>query len=150
MIIRGDLTGGCRRLAAVIEQAVQKWERRRFSGIFLIRIAAGKLLRVFDGIHGLHHFVIQIVQVVVRDAHTLHHVIDLRQTKVLRTFQAQTLVDGLIALHPGNKNRGNILFTSGTKCRLHNYLRTALPNRRKMFRNRRIFYRSTAENKRSR
>ena len=117
------------RLAAVVEQAVQKREGSGLAG-FLVILSAGQILHILDGVHGLHHFIIQIIQVFIRDAHALHHVVHLRQSQALGALQAQTLVNGLVPLHPGDEHRGNILFTSGTKCWLHSYLRTPRSARR--------------------
>ena len=117
---RGVLLGG--RLSVVVEQAVQEREGRRLAGLLIV-LSAGQILHIFNGVHGLHHLVIQVIQILIRDAHALHHVVHLRKPKALGAFQAQALVDGLVPLHAGDENRGNILFTSGTKCWLHNYLR---------------------------
>ena len=117
------------RLAAVVEQAVQKREGSGLAG-FLVILSAGQILHILDGVHRLHHFIIQIIQVFIRDAHALHHLVHLRQSQAFGALQAQTLVNGLVPLHPGDEHRGNILFTSGTKCWLHSYLRTPRSARR--------------------
>ena len=124
-LLRGGLFLGSG-LAAVVEQAVQKREGGGFAG-FLVILAAGQVLHIVNGIHGLHHLVVQVVQVLVRDAHALHHVVHLGQSQALGALQAQALIDGLVPFHPGDEHRGNILLTSGTKCWLHSYLRIPGP-----------------------
>ena len=77
-LLRGGLFLGSG-LAAVVEQAVQKREGGGFAG-FLVILAAGQVLHIVNGVHGLHHLVVQVVQVLVRDAHALHHVVHLGQS----------------------------------------------------------------------
>ena len=121
-VLCGDVLLGSK-LAAVVEQAVQKREGSGLAG-FLVILSAGQVLHIVDGVQRLHHFIIQIIQVFICDAHALHHLVHLRQSQALGALQAQTLVNGLVPLHPGDEHRGDILFTSGTKCWLHSYLRT--------------------------
>ena len=124
-VLCGDVLLGSK-LAAVVEQAVQEREGGGFAG-FLVILAAGQVLHIVNGVHGLHHLVVQVVQVLVRDAHALHHVVHLGQSQALGALQAQALIDGLVPFHPGDEHRGNILLTSGTKCWLHSYLRIPGP-----------------------
>ena len=81
--------------------------------LFLPKVlAAGQILNILHAVHGLEHLAVEGFQILVRDAHALHHVIHLGQAQLLCALQAQALVDGLVPLHLGDEHYGDILFTS--------------------------------------
>ena len=81
--------------------------------LFLPKVlAAGQILNILHAVHGLEHLAVEGFQILVRNAHALHHVIHLGQAQLLCALQAQALVDGLVPLHLGDEHYGDILFTS--------------------------------------
>ena len=120
--IAAVLAGLLRRgIAAVVEQAVQKRERGGLAALLIVLVlAVRQVVHLLCAAEGLHHLVVDVLQILRRDAHALHHVLHLGQTQLGGAFQAQALVDHLVLLvHAGDEHNGHILFASGTKCRLH-------------------------------
>ena len=117
------LTGLLRRgIAAVVEQAVQERERGGLAALLVVLILAAlrQVVHLLRAAEGLHHLVVDVLQILRRDAHALHHVLHLGQTQLGGAFQAQALVDHLVFLvHPGDEHNGHVFLASGTKCRLH-------------------------------
>ena len=112
-----------RRIAAVVEQAVQKRERSGLAAFLIVLVAlVHRRIQLLRATEGLHHLTVDVLQVLRRDTHTLHHVLHLGQTQLGGTLKAQALVDHLILLiHPGDEHNGHILLTFGTKSRLHGF-----------------------------
>ena len=119
--IAAVLAGLLRRRIAVVEQAVQKRERGGLAALLIVLVlAVRQVVHLLRAAEGLHHLVVDVLQILRRDAHALHHVLHLGQTQLGGAFQAQALVDHLVLLvHAGDEHNGHILFASGTKCRLH-------------------------------
>ena len=115
------LTGLLRRRITVVEQAVQKRERGGLAALLIVLVlAVRQVVHLLRAAEGLHHLVVDVLQILRRDAHALHHVLHLGQTQLGGAFQAQALVDHLVLLvHAGDEHNGHILLASGTKCRLH-------------------------------
>ena len=109
------------------EKAAEEREGRGLAVLLVVAVGRVDALKVFGAAESAHHLVGDVVKVLVGDAHALHHLVHLRQSQALGALQAQTLVNGLVPLHPGDEHRGDILFTSGTKCWLHSYLRIPGP-----------------------
>ena len=96
------------------EQAVQEGEGGGLALFLLFPgvLTAGQVLDILHAAHGLEHLIVEGIQVLVGDAHTLHHVIHLGQSQLLGAFQAQALVGGLVPLHLGNKDHGHVFLAS--------------------------------------
>ena len=60
-----------------------------------------------------------IFKVLIGNAHSAHHLVHLRQSEIFGALEAQALVDVLPVFLTGDEHNGDILFTSGTKLRLH-------------------------------
>ena len=75
-------------------------------------VTAGEILNVLHAVECLHHLVIQRIQILVGDAHALHHIVHLRQSQILGALQAQTFIGGLVTFHSGNEHHRNILLAS--------------------------------------
>ena len=72
-----------RRIAAVVEQAVQKWERSGLAAFLIIFLAlVHRRIQLLRAAEGLHHLTVDVLQVLRRDTHTLHHVLHLGQTQL--------------------------------------------------------------------
>ena len=82
-------------------------------------MAVGQTFEVFRAAEGAHHFIGDIVKVLIRDAHAAHHLVHLRQSEIFRALEAKSFVDVLPVFLTGDEHNGDILFTSGTKLRLH-------------------------------
>ena len=83
--------------AAAAKETVEEGEGGRLAVLALVGVLllGDETLHGLRAAEGLHHLIGDGVQVVVADAHTAHHLVDLRQAQVLGAFQAQALVDGL-------------------------------------------------------
>ena len=112
-----------RRIAAVVEQAVQKRERSGLAAFLIIFLAlVHRRIQLLRAAEGLHHLTVDVLQVLRRNTHALHHVLHLGQTQLGGALEAQALVDHLVLLiHPGDEHNGHILLTFGTKSRLHGF-----------------------------
>ena len=120
----GGGVGLLRRGIAAAEQAVQEGEGgglAAFAVVLVVLILGGRhVAELLGPAEGLHHLVVDVLQVLRRDAHPLHHLLHLGQAQLGGAFQAQALVDHLVLLvHAGDEHDGHILLASGTKCRLH-------------------------------
>ena len=82
-------------------------------------VGVGQTFEVFRAAEGAHHFIGDIVKVLIRDAHAAHHLVHLRQSEIFRALEAKSFVDVLPVFLTGDEHNGDILFTSGTKLRLH-------------------------------
>ena len=122
----GGGVGLLRRGIAAAEQAVQEGEGgglAAFAVVLVVLILGGRhVAELLGPAEGLHHLVVDVLQVLRRDAHSLHHLLHLGQAQLGGAFQAQALVDHLaLFILPGNKDHGHIFLTFGTKSRLHGF-----------------------------
>ena len=105
------------------EKAAQERERGGLAVLVLVIgvriVGVGQTFEVFRAAEGAHHFIGDIVKVLIRDAHAAHHLVHLRQSEIFRALEAKSFVDVLPVFLTGNEHNGDILFTSGTKLRLH-------------------------------
>jgi len=105
------------------EKATQEREGRGLAVLVLVIgvriVGVGQTFEVFHAAEGAHHFIGDIVKVLIRDAHAAHHLVHLRQSKIFRALEAKSFVDVLPVFLTGDEHNGDILFTSGTKLRLH-------------------------------
>ena len=105
------------------EKAAQERERGGLAVLVLIIgvriVGVGQTFEVFRAAEGTHHFIGDIVKVLIRDAHAAHHLVHLRQSEIFRALEAKSFVDVLPVFLTGDEHNGDILFTSGTKLRLH-------------------------------
>ena len=71
------------------KEAVEEGERGSFA-LFLrvLLVAARQVLNILHAVHGLEHFAVERIQILIRDAHALHHVVHLGQAQLLGAFQA--------------------------------------------------------------
>ena len=105
------------------EKAAQERER---SGLAVLVLAVsvgivgiGQTLQILRAAEGAHHLVGDIVKILIGNAHSAHHLVHLRQSEIFGALEAQALVDVLPVFLTGDEHNGDILFTSGTKLRLH-------------------------------
>ena len=96
------------------EQAVQEGEGGGLALFLLFPgvLAAGQVLDILHAAHGLEHLIVERVQILVGNAHALHHIVHLGQAQLLGAFQAQALVGGLVPLHFGDEDNGHVLLAS--------------------------------------
>ena len=96
------------------EQAVQEGEGGGLALFLLFPgvLAAGQVLDILHAAHGLEHLTVERVQILVGNAHALHHIVHLGQAQLLGAFQAQALVGGLVPLHFGDEDNGHVLLAS--------------------------------------
>ena len=96
------------------EEAVEEGEGGGLAVVLFVHavLAAGQVLDVLCPAEGLDHLVVEGLQVLIRDAHALHHVIHLGQSQLLGTFQAEALIDRLAVFDLGNEHHGHIFLTS--------------------------------------
>ena len=108
---------------AAAEQAVEERERRGLAALLVVlAVALGQVAHLLGAAEGLHHLVVQSLEIVRADAHALHHVLHLRQPELRRTLEAEALIDRLVLLiRTGDEHHGHILLASGTKSRLHSF-----------------------------
>ena len=118
------------KLAAVVEQAVQKREGSGLAG-FLVHLSPPGRSSTFS-MESIACIISLFKLSRSSSVMPMRCIISFTcgSPRLLGALQAQTLVNGLVPLHPGDEHRGNILFTSGTKCWLHSYLRTPRSARR--------------------
>ena len=69
---------------------------------------------------GGHHLGGQVVQVLVVDAHLLHHIVNGLDAHLSGAFQAQTLVFGGAVFHFGDKDHCDVFAAAAAHSRLHN------------------------------
>ena len=122
----GGRVGLLRRGVAASEQAVQKREGGGLAAFLIIVtvvvLGLGHVAELLCAAEGLHHLVVDVLQILRGDAHFLHHLLHLGQAQLGGAFQAQALVDHLaLFILPGNKDHGHIFLTFGTKSRLHGF-----------------------------
>src|SRR5699024_10571844 len=112
-------------LAAVpAEELVQEGEGGGAPVVLLpVRIAGlgHQALHPLGPAEGGHHLVGEVVQVLVGDAHFLHHIINGLDAKLPGALETETFVLGLAALQLGNKDHRHILVTAAAHSRLHTY-----------------------------
>ena len=116
------LGGLPRRAAAAAEQLAQEGEGGGASIVLLIvpAIRLGhQALHPLRAAKGGHHLIGEVIQVVIRDAHFLHHVIDGLDAKLPGTLEAETLVLGLAPLQLADKDHRYILVAAAAQCWLH-------------------------------
>ena len=105
------------------EKAAQERERGGLAVLVLVIgvriVGVGQTFEVFRAAESAHHFIGDIVKVLIRDAHAAHHLVHLRQSEIFRALEAKSFVDVLPVFLTGDEHNGDILFTSGTKLRLH-------------------------------
>ena len=109
-------------LGPAAEQLVQEGEGGRLALVLLILLAVvtgHQALHALGSPEGGHHLIGQSLQVLVGDAHFLHHIFHGLDAHFLGALEAQPLTLGRAALHLLNEDDGYILVTSGTKCGLH-------------------------------
>ena len=106
--------------AALTEETVQEGEGGGLAALLLILVLV-HVGQFFRAAEGLHHLVGDAFQVLLGDAHALHHLLHLGKTERSGALKAQTLILGLACLfiHAGDEHHRNIFLTSGTKGRLH-------------------------------
>ena len=103
--------------------------RRRIAAKELIeqrkgsRPALGAVLLVFVVTLAEHgtHFIAEHIQVFLRNAHLLYHLVNLRQTQAASAFEAIALVEHIAAFHLCYKYNCNILFALYAHFRLHDF-----------------------------
>ena len=94
----------CRGIVAAAEEPVQEGEGGGLAALLiLVAVLVGlrHVPQLLGAAEGLHHLAVEILQIVRGDAHTLHHVLHLRQTQLGGTLQAESLIDRLpLFIHP--------------------------------------------------
>ena len=115
--------GGSRRLS-VAEETAEEGECGGLAvlAVVLLILLGDQALHGLRSAEGLHHLIGDSIQVVVGNAHTAHHIVDLRQAQVLGALEAQSLIDGFAVFNLRNIYHRHALFTSGTKGWLHSQL----------------------------
>ena len=104
------------------EKLIEKGERGGPALVVLVGIAVllgEKTLHTLSAAKSRHHLVGETFQVLVVDAHLLHHIFHGLDSQFLGALEAETLVFGLSALDACDENHGHVFMASGTKCRLH-------------------------------
>ena len=76
-------------------------------------------LHTLGAAKGGHHLIGDALQIIVGDAHLLHHILNGLDAQFLGALEAETLVLGLAAVDAGHKNHGHVFMASGTKRWLH-------------------------------
>ena len=95
----------------VIEQAVHKRKRRRVA-LLLLFLVVVLVVHVVALLHGGEHIRTEGFKILVANADTLHHLVDLRQSGFAGATEAQALTGRLIAFQFGDKDHGDIFLTS--------------------------------------
>ena len=98
-----------------VKEAVQKGKGGGLAVLFLLHpllVAGGEVCQTFKACHGLGHFTGEVFQVLVGNAHALHHFIHLREAQLLGTLEAKALIFELSAVHAGDEHHRNIFLTS--------------------------------------
>ena len=95
----------CRGIVVAAEEPVQEGEGgglAAFAVVLVVLILGGRhVAELLGPAEGLHHLAVEILQIVRGDAHTLHHVLHLRQAQLGGTLQAESLIDRLpLFIHP--------------------------------------------------
>ena len=85
----------------------------------VLRAVLGQLLQTLDAAEGGHHLMGERVQVLVGDAHFLHHVVHRLEPQFPGAFQAEALIFGLAVFNFRDKDHCHVLMAASTKCRLH-------------------------------
>ena len=107
---------GCRSVAAA-EELVEEGEGGGAPVVLLpVRIAGlgHQALHPLGPAEGGHHLVGEVVQVLVGDAHLLHHIINGLDAKLPGALQAKPFVLGLAVLNFRHKDDCHILMAAGT------------------------------------
>ena len=96
------------------EQPVQEGERGGLALLFLLPgvLSAGQVLDILHPVEGLHHLIVDGVQILVGDPHALHHLVYLREPQLLGALEAKALIGGLVPLHFGDEHHGDVFLTS--------------------------------------
>ena len=126
------VTGGIFLLSAVVlgrrrtaEEAVEEREGSRLAALLIVVILLrqlGQVLHLLGAAEGLHHLVVDALQILRRNAHALHHILHLGQAQLRRAFQAKALVDHLVFLvHTRDEHDCHIFLTFTAQCRLHGF-----------------------------
>ena len=112
-----------RGIGIVVEQAVQERERGGLAALLVVLVPLViHRVQLLCAAEGLHHLAVDVLQILRRDAHPLHHVLHLRQPQLGGALQAESLVDHLVFLvHPGDEHHSHVFLTFGTKSRLHGF-----------------------------
>ena len=106
LLARGDL-------ALIAEQAVHVREcRRAAADVVLVGLVR---LRLHHG----HHLAVEIVQILIRNAHALDDVVDLLDLQLAGALQAQALVRAHAVFDLRNKNHSDVLLASAADGRFH-------------------------------
>ncbi len=71
-----------------------------------------------EGVH-IGHFICQLFEVIVRDAHLAHQSVNRLEPQLTGTFEAIALVGGGTLLQLGNKDDCHIFVAAGTKWHMH-------------------------------
>gem|GEM_PF-98203 len=110
-----------------LSRAKELVEEGEGGGFALVLLVFVGLLRGHQALHALgaaeggHHLIGQALQILVTDAHLLHHIFHGLDAHFLRALEAEALAFGGPALHLLDKDHGHIFMASGTKCGLHLY-----------------------------
>ena len=125
------VTGGIFLLSAVVlgrrrtaEETVEEREGSRLAALLIIVLLRqlGQVLHLLGAAEGLHHLVVDALQILRRNAHALHHILHLGQAQLRRAFQAKALVDHLVFLvHTRDEHDCHIFLTFTAQCRLHGF-----------------------------
>jgi hypothetical protein len=105
-------------LRLVVEELVEEREGRRLA-VLLVVVAVLVLVLVHHAVERLVHLAVEILEIVVRDAHALHDVVDGLDAELARALEAEALVDRLAVLDLRDEDDGYILFASGAKGGFH-------------------------------
>ena len=103
------------------EELVEEGEGGGLALVLLVVAVLGgnQPLHTLGAAEGGHHLVGQALQILVADAHLLHHIFHGLDAQLFCAFEAETLALGGPALHLLDEDDGHILVASGTKCGLH-------------------------------
>ena len=110
-----------------LSRAKELVEEGEGGGFALVLLVFVGLLRGHQALHALgaaeggHHLIGQALQILVTDAHLLHHIFHGLDAHFLRALEAEALAFGGPALHLLDKDHGHIFMAPGTKCGLHLY-----------------------------
>ena len=87
--------------------------------------AAVRLIIIGLGFTGLAehtaHFVTKGIQILLGEAHLLHHILNLRNTQTAGAAQTIAFIHGNAIFHLGDEHNSDILLTLGTQFRLHTH-----------------------------
>ncbi len=107
------------------EQAVQKRECGSLTLVLLavilpfLRVLGDQTLQPLGILEHIHHLVGQVVQILIGDAHALHHIVHGLHTHLSGALQAQALILGHAVFDPADKDDGQIFLAFRAECWLH-------------------------------